>query len=618
MAIDNQEIRRTIQSLLPGTRYATRVRAFNELGQHSDWSEALEFIADSAAGASYDLVAPAAPTVQPQVNALTIIMGYNETNDGIVQYLIEHSSDNISFSQIATSPIGIYIHQVSPGQTHYYRFKVKDVYGRVSPVSPSNSGQAVRATTFKPYATVVVAAENSVAEGSENADYVCDGIDDDVTLNMAAQDGGKIILLEGDYYLSNPIEYDIGVLEGQGEEKTYLHISADITTGALFTCDSLSDLTINADYSSALARRFRLSYSYLGIQVRSYIHSVNVYLLDPESNLFNFSDRTMASHVYVEGGNIAIESGDTCTILNSQFYSQTEAAIRTYYGNQVLGCYFDSTQVHTISENSNFNGCAFSGALLDLRTKNIVSGNYFEYGDQFNRAILSVDESIISSNKFNSCYIEDVSAAASVQANFFKLLSSNRAIHVKVPGSAQNGNFSNNTVIHNSSVGSPGIPPIRIDNSVTGYLVSGNVISVYSVTGAFSDAGTNTSYGVGNYVNRVWVGENFIQIRNGGQELVHNHGNTGSTETIDLANGNVHVVTQDQACTYTFATPSSSIRSCSFTLIITAVTGAATWPASVNWTDGIVPSLSGRCVLTFITINGGTDWDGFIAGRAMV
>lgn len=109
-----------------------------------------------------------------------------------------------------------------------------------------------------------------------------------------------------------------------------------------------------------------------------------------------------------------------------------------------------------------------------------------------------------------------------------------------------------------------------------------------------------------------------VSTSDGGQEIRQVHGDTGATETIDVANGNVHVVTQDQACVYTFTNPSSSTSACSFTLIMTAVTGAATWPASVNWPDGgAAPTLSGRCMLVFVTTDGGTTWDGVLAASGL-
>lgn len=107
-----------------------------------------------------------------------------------------------------------------------------------------------------------------------------------------------------------------------------------------------------------------------------------------------------------------------------------------------------------------------------------------------------------------------------------------------------------------------------------------------------------------------------VRPTDGGMETVHAHGNTGATETIDLANGNVHTAAQDQACTYTFTNPTNGVA-CSFTLILTAVTGAATWPASVNWPSGVAPTLTGRCILTFVTVDGGTNWDGFLAGSGL-
>lgn len=229
MTIMNQEIRRTLQNLLPGSRYATRVRAVNEFGIYSPWSEALEFIADSSVSATYDLVAPPAPTVQPQINALQIIMNYTAENDGITTYKLEHSTNNVNFSTIAVTQIPLYLHQVAPGVTHYYRFSVVDVYGQVSPVSPSNSGQSLSGISHKPYSTVVVAASNSIADGADNADYVCDGVDDHIQIQAAidyvsSASGGKVLLLEGEYFVGGPITIDhYGVqVEGMGRENTYV------------------------------------------------------------------------------------------------------------------------------------------------------------------------------------------------------------------------------------------------------------------------------------------------------------------------------------------------------------------------------------------------------------
>jgi len=73
-------------------------------------------------------------------------------------------------------------------------------------------------------ATILVAASNSNSAGHAAADYVCTGTSttggDEVTINAAivAAQGGRVVLLEGVYWRTNPIvcDDDFTVLEGQG------------------------------------------------------------------------------------------------------------------------------------------------------------------------------------------------------------------------------------------------------------------------------------------------------------------------------------------------------------------------------------------------------------------
>jgi hypothetical protein len=106
-------------------------------------------------------------------------------------------------------------------------------------------------------------------------------------------------------------------------------------------------------------------------------------------------------------------------------------------------------------------------------------------------------------------------------------------------------------------------------------------------------------------------------------DVYQNHGNTSTTETVDLANGTVHRVVLDANCTFTFSGAVSGNGS-SFTLIVTQdATGSriATWPASVIWAGGVEPTLSTAAsavdILTFLTVDGGTTWAGFVAGQGM-
>ncbi|MNW34043.1 Pectate lyase superfamily protein [compost metagenome] len=70
-------------------------------------------------------------------------------------------------------------------------------------------------------ATVVVAASNSSDKTKSSADYVCTGTDDQITINNAISElpveGGKVLLMEGAYTVSNGIMQPNGVtLEGMG------------------------------------------------------------------------------------------------------------------------------------------------------------------------------------------------------------------------------------------------------------------------------------------------------------------------------------------------------------------------------------------------------------------
>ena len=89
-------------------------------------------------------------------------------------------------------------------------------------------------------------------------------------------------------------------------------------------------------------------------------------------------------------------------------------------------------------------------------------------------------------------------------------------------------------------------------------------------------------------------------------------GNTTSTATINLNDGNYFTATSTGSTTWTFSNPASG-QAVGFVLELT--NGGAytqTWPASVDWPGGTAPTLtsSGVDVLTFVTDDGGTTWRG--------
>jgi len=99
---------------------------------------------------------------------------------------------------------------------------------------------------------------------------------------------------------------------------------------------------------------------------------------------------------------------------------------------------------------------------------------------------------------------------------------------------------------------------------------------------------------------------------------------SGATETLDLEAGNVFDLTLTDNCTLTFSNPPASGTSGSFTLILRQDgTGSrtVTWPGSVDWAAATAPTLttdaSAVDVLTFMTVDAGTTWLGFVAGQAL-
>ncbi len=94
-----------------------------------------------------------------------------------------------------------------------------------------------------------------------------------------------------------------------------------------------------------------------------------------------------------------------------------------------------------------------------------------------------------------------------------------------------------------------------------------------------------------------------------------------ATIDLDLANGNVFEVIMDQVTTFTFSNPPVTGKLGSFTLFLKQDgTGGRTptWPASVDWEVGTPPTFSNAAnqidVVSFMTVDGGTTWFGFLGG----
>lgn len=93
-------------------------------------------------------------------------------------------------------------------------------------------------------------------------------------------------------------------------------------------------------------------------------------------------------------------------------------------------------------------------------------------------------------------------------------------------------------------------------------------------------------------------------------------GAISGAQSLDLSLGNCFTLTVSGALTPTFINPPAGTFLLGFILVINNGGSAAiTWPASVKWPSGLVPSLTvaGRDVLVFISVDGGATWDGVVA-----
>jgi len=109
-------------------------------------------------------------------------------------------------------------------------------------------------------------------------------------------------------------------------------------------------------------------------------------------------------------------------------------------------------------------------------------------------------------------------------------------------------------------------------------------------------------------------------------ETVYAGGNSGTSQTLALTNGNVQTWTMNGNCTFTMPSGSTLQAGSSLTLLLTQDgTGSRTGTfTGVKWAGGTAPTLTttattGIDIITFTTFNGGASpvWHGFLAGAAM-
>ena len=164
----------------------------------------------------------------------------------------EYTGDVVSMTNIGRPAVALY----APDGSAF-------VVSTRSSTGQSGGGTTTAPSTNKPYATVVVASKTSPAEDRANADYVCDGIDDQVEINAALATppaAGLVLLLDGTYNITASINIASHViLAGLGSEATTLMLSASQPIAAIVAVDlaayfQIAKLTITSNAGATKLR----------------------------------------------------------------------------------------------------------------------------------------------------------------------------------------------------------------------------------------------------------------------------------------------------------------------------------------------------------------------------
>jgi parallel beta-helix repeat protein len=244
------------------------------------------------------------------------------------------------------------------------------------------------------FASFLVAAYNSIGNG--NADFVCDGENDQVEIQQALDNlpsgGGSVYLREGTYNIGAPINLDNNAaLIGSGTG-TLLYLANNVNANVLqaTNCENLlvANMKIwgnrlNNTNSNGIYFDSVTSSKIEGTWIKNcFNYGISLY---SSSNNTITGNTCMVSCIYLDTSSNNTVSGNTCMgdyagiYLNNSSNHNTITG-NTYQGNSVGICLYTSSKHNTITGNT-CQGNTFGIYLYILCNNNTVAGNTCQGND---------------------------------------------------------------------------------------------------------------------------------------------------------------------------------------------------------------------------------------------
>jgi parallel beta-helix repeat protein len=335
--------------------------------------------------------------------------------------------------------------------------------GKVVQVKSTEDGLEFQTiVSGKRTATFIVAANNSLDKSM--ADFVCDGVNDQIEINQAINSlptgGGRVVLLEGTYYISGSISISKSnvILEGQGDS-TVIYL-VDGANAHCIVSSGVSNIKI----------------SNLKIDGNKGNQTVNV------------------NGIYLNNGsNITIEK---CTITNAKFMniyldSLSNNVIKNCLisGSGAIGLFVYNSQNAIITGNI-VNNSGTVGIYVDFTNYGIVSCN-ISYSN-LNNGILVEDCNYIEVS--NNISRNNTNYGIIVNNSSNSIITNNHCLNNTYDGIRLMGTSSYCIVANNRCLGN-GQYGIRIFSSTcsNNYVVKNYLTG--NTAGSLSDSGTGTILG---------------------------------------------------------------------------------------------------------------------------